>query len=66
MTSYDRASGSSQVVTFRGAVEFGLPGPGGSIKNAVSVTPGEKCFKQRRRAARASGEYAQRPTHKSG
>lgn len=41
MTSFDKASGSSQVVTFRGAVAFGLPGPNGSIANAVSVTPGK-------------------------
>ena len=41
MTSYDRASGESQVVTFRGAVAFGTPGPGGSIAHAVSVTPGK-------------------------
>jgi hypothetical protein len=40
MTSYNRADRSSQVVTFRGAVEFGQPGVGGSIRNSVSVTPG--------------------------
>lgn len=40
VTSFDRASGNSSVVTFHGAVEFGAPGPGGSIVNPVSVTPG--------------------------
>ncbi len=30
----------SQVVTFSGKVEFGLPGPGGTIANPVIVTPG--------------------------
>ncbi|MGZ3722973.1 MAG: FecR family protein [Bdellovibrionales bacterium] len=41
MTSYNKVDNSSQVVTFRGAVEFGLPGPGGKILNPVSVTPGK-------------------------
>ncbi len=41
MTNYDKASNSSQVVTFKGAVEFGLPGPGGSIAKGVSLTPGK-------------------------
>ena len=41
MTSYNREDHSSQVVTFRGAVKFGLPGPGGTILNSVSVTPGK-------------------------
>ncbi|MGE0527594.1 MAG: FecR domain-containing protein [Bdellovibrionales bacterium] len=40
MTSFNPSNGNSQVVTFHGAVEFGLPGPGGSIQNAVTVTPG--------------------------
>ena len=41
LTSYDRSTHSTQVVTFRGAVAFGLPGPNGSIANPVSVTPGK-------------------------
>ena len=41
MTSYSPETKNSSVVTFHGAVEFGTPGPGGSIKNAVSVTPGK-------------------------
>lgn len=40
ITGYDRASRSSTVVTFHGRVEFGTPGPGNSIMNPVSVTPG--------------------------
>lgn len=42
LTSYNKTDNSSQVVTFRGAVEFGLPGTNGSIKNPVSVTPGKQ------------------------
>ena len=41
MTSYNQSNNSSQVVTFRGAVQFGTPGPGGTIQNPVSVTPGK-------------------------
>lgn len=41
MASYNRMDNTSSVVTFHGAVEFGLPGPGGTIANAVSVTPGK-------------------------
>ncbi|HMN67443.1 MAG TPA: FecR family protein [Bdellovibrionales bacterium] len=40
MTGYNPSTRSSQVVTFEGRVEFGLPGPGGTIMNPVSVTPG--------------------------
>ncbi len=32
--------GVTNVVTFEGKVEFGAPGPGGSIMNPMSVTPG--------------------------
>lgn len=39
--SYDSGTKSTQIVTFRGAVQFGLPGPNGSIANSVSVTPGK-------------------------
>ncbi len=41
ITSYDRSNNSSRVITFRGRVEFGTPGPGGTIRNPVSVTPGK-------------------------
>lgn len=41
MTSYNKVDKSSQVITFRGAVEFGLPGANGAIINPVSVTPGK-------------------------
>jgi hypothetical protein len=40
MVGFNRADRSSQVVTFRGKVEFGVPGPGGSIASSVFVTPG--------------------------
>lgn len=32
--------GMTNIVTFEGKVELGLPGPGGTIKNPVFVTPG--------------------------
>lgn len=41
MTSYNQTTHQSQVVTFRGAVQFGLPGPNGAILRAVFVTPGK-------------------------
>jgi hypothetical protein len=44
ITGYNRADNSSSVVTFRGRVEFGLPGPGGTISNPVSVTPGTQAM----------------------
>ena len=40
ITSYSSATNSSSVITFRGKVEFGLPGPNGTIRNSVFVTPG--------------------------
>lgn len=40
MVGFNRQSQSSQVVTFHGKVEFGVPGPGGTIASAVFVTPG--------------------------
>jgi hypothetical protein len=42
ITGYNPANRSSQVITFEGRVEFGLPGPGGTIQNPVSVTPGQQ------------------------
>jgi hypothetical protein len=40
ITSYNSSTHSSSVITFRGKVEFGLPGPNGTIRNSVFVTPG--------------------------
>lgn len=40
-TSFNKSDNSSRVVTFEGEVNYGLPGPGGTIKNAVSVRAGE-------------------------
>ena len=42
MTSFDPASGKSQLVTFSGKVMFGQPGPNGTMTNAVQVLPGNK------------------------
>ncbi|MCB0356023.1 MAG: FecR domain-containing protein [Bdellovibrionales bacterium] len=41
ITSFNKASNSSQVVTFEGEVQYGLPGADGSIRNAVSVKAGQ-------------------------
>jgi hypothetical protein len=41
LTSYDPKSGASQVVTFKGTVAVGQPGPGGQILNAVAVKAGQ-------------------------
>lgn len=40
MTSFNRGNQTTQVVTFSGQVEFGLPGPKGTILNPVMVNPG--------------------------
>jgi hypothetical protein len=40
MMGYSQASHQSNVITFQGRVDFGMPGPGGTIMNPVSVTPG--------------------------
>lgn len=42
LTSFDQKTSKSEVVTFKGNVEVGQPGPGGSIRNSVSVTAGQK------------------------
>jgi hypothetical protein len=42
LTGYNPANNKSEVVTFRGKVEFGQPGPGGQILNAVQVAAGQK------------------------
>jgi hypothetical protein len=44
LTSYDPQSGASQVVTFRGTVAVGQPGPAGQILNAVAVKAGQTTF----------------------
>jgi hypothetical protein len=40
LTSYNKTTDSSKVVTFKGEVAYGLPGPNGSILNPVAVTAG--------------------------
>lgn len=40
-TSFNKTTKSSKVVTFRGEVAFGLPGPNGTILNPVSVRVGQ-------------------------
>ena len=40
-TSFNKANNTSSVVTFEGEVSYGLPGPEGSIRNAVSVKAGQ-------------------------
>lgn len=41
LTSYNKQNDSSQIVTFEGKVEFGIPGPNGAITGAVMVAPGQ-------------------------
>lgn len=40
LTSYNKTTDSSKVVTFKGEVAYGLPGPNGTILNPVAVTAG--------------------------
>lgn len=42
LTSFDRTSKKSEVVTFRGKVDVGTPGANGAILNPVSVSAGQK------------------------
>jgi hypothetical protein len=42
LTGYDNKTGQSEVVTFRGKVDFGQPGPGGTITNVVHVAAGQR------------------------
>jgi len=42
LTGFDPKTNKSEVVTFKGKVEFGQPGPGGSITNSVQVGAGQK------------------------
>lgn len=41
ITGFSPATDTSQVVTFEGRVEFGLPGPNGEILSPVQVVPGQ-------------------------
>jgi hypothetical protein len=41
ITSYDASMRQSSILTFNGKVEFGQPGPNGSILNSVFVKPGQ-------------------------
>jgi hypothetical protein len=50
LTSYNRSSGDSRIVTFRGKVEFGVPAPGGGIARSVFVTPGQTAVSMAGRA----------------
>ena len=40
ITSYDQSSNTSSIITFRGNVEFGQPGPKGQISHSVFVSAG--------------------------
>lgn len=42
LMGFNRATSQSQVVTFEGKVEFGVPGPNGTIANPVVVEPGKQ------------------------
>lgn len=42
LTGFNRQTEKTEVVTFRGKVDVGSPGPGGSIMNPVSVGAGQK------------------------
>ena len=42
LTSFNPTTQTSQVVTFRGKVSFGLVGPNGTVVNAASVAAGQK------------------------
>lgn len=42
LTSFDRSTSKAEVLTFKGTVEVGQPGPGGSIMNPVRVGAGQK------------------------
>ena len=42
LTSFDRMSSKSEVLTFKGTVEVGQPGPGGQMMNPVKVQAGQK------------------------
>ncbi len=42
VTSFDRKTSKTEIVTFKGKVDVGTPGPGGAILNPVSVGAGQK------------------------
>ncbi len=44
LAGYNRSSAQTEVVTFSGQVEFGAPGPGGTIINAVPVAAGQSSW----------------------
>lgn len=41
LTGFNRQTNTSQIVTFRGQVAFGMPGPNGAIVNPVLVNAGQ-------------------------
>ncbi len=41
ITSYNATNNTSSIITFRGRVEFGKPGPNGQISNSVFVSAGQ-------------------------
>lgn len=55
MTSFNNKNGSTQVVTFHGKVEFGVPGPNGVINSPVMVQPGQM-------SSLAAGQTPQTPS----
>lgn len=42
LTSFDRSTSKAEVLTFKGTVEVGQPGPNGAIMNPVRVGAGQK------------------------
>lgn len=42
LTSFDRRTSKSEIITFKGAVEVGQLGANGTIQNSVQVTAGQK------------------------
>ena len=42
LTSFDRKTSKTEVVTFKGSVDVGRAGPGGTILGAVSIGAGQK------------------------
>lgn len=42
LTSFDKTTSKTEIITFKGNVEVGTPGPNGAIMNPVSVPAGQK------------------------
>jgi hypothetical protein len=42
LTGFDPSTSKAEIVTFRGKVDVGQPGPGGTLVNVVSVTVGQR------------------------